>query len=205
MDIIPSGPMDLFIFSLNISQCDPPPCLPCSGLFHWSQGFLKASIPSKVKDKDKEGIQYLSLFYVLSHQISCHIQQWAHSLPSLSFTAHVLSATFLVALCIPKQIQLHMGFAFPSPKPAWIVSVSLPYHLPLLLPVVYVFFELKIFQELFFHLYRPPATVAFYPTWTRWSLKINQLSWNPLLSKMIFHGILPSKLPEEAKACSLKI
>lgn len=82
-------------------------------------------------------------------------------LPSHPFADDVPIETFLVALHVPCQNQLHMGFSFPKPIPACLDSVSifLPPHPILLLPLVRVLLMVGLSQELLVHPWVPPASL----------------------------------------------
>jgi len=68
----------------------------------------------------------------------------------------------LIVLNIHCQIQLQMGFDFPSPSLAYLdnVSLFLQGHLPLLQPLVCFLFILELCQEVLVHPCRLPAVFA---------------------------------------------
>lgn len=76
-------------------------------------GVLKAS-----KDWRKERIEYLTLFYILCHQIPCPIQQWAHIFPGVSFAANIPEEPLLYHLpdSVPGWLWLS---SFHSSLPPW--------------------------------------------------------------------------------------
>lgn len=79
----------------------------------WDLQFLEAGLASE--DCGKEGIQYLSLFYVLYKQISHLIKQWIRISSSLPIVVHVLTEALFVVLDILGQIQSHIHFSFLFP------------------------------------------------------------------------------------------
>lgn len=69
------------------------------------------------KDWGKEGIEYLSLYRIIRHQVPWAIQQCVHIFPKLSVDADIPAETFLTVLRILHQINLQVIFLTPMPTP----------------------------------------------------------------------------------------
>lgn len=94
---------------------DPPPLRVspvCSSVLT-VLGFLKASLTSKEQGKETLSSLVLSLSFVIRSPDPYSRQ--TPIFPSLPFTADVPVEAFPVALHIPHQIQLQMGFALLTP------------------------------------------------------------------------------------------
>lgn len=83
--------------------------------------FLKADLTSK---DCGEGIDP-DIFHILPHQGPCPVQQQTYIYPSLPSVIDLSAEALLVALQVYWEIQLQVGFGFPSPIPACLGSVSI--------------------------------------------------------------------------------
>lgn len=109
----PSGPMNVYVYSLNVPQTEPPavrvslpfsrPALP--GVM--DLGLLKISFPVGTEGRSAS-------FYPL---VPCPTQPWAYMFHCVPFAAGWSVQTLLVTLCTPCQIQLWVCFCFSNPIP----------------------------------------------------------------------------------------
>jgi len=99
------------------------------------------------------------------HQVPFPLQQLSLIFPSLPFVAAVSVEALLVDLHIPQQIQVQMGFDFPSPIPACsdCVSIFLLGYLSLLASPVHFLFVFQFNQELLAYPCRLPAAFVRLP------------------------------------------
>lgn len=134
---------------------------------------------------------------------------WQLSILQLIFWSHlfpdILVEALLLTLCVPCQIQLQVGFDFLNLsfrlwEWLYIPSASLD---PYSSFSTFSFSYLSVFRSsLLICASLVPSLVDFLFVrmdhswfWRRWPLKVNWLSWTPLLSTILFHEILPSSSP----------
>lgn len=163
---------------------------PIFPIYFTDLAFLKVNLIRK--DQGQEGIQQPFL-YPLSPGLLSHVQQTAIIFPTLPSAAAVLMEVLPVALYIPCQIHLQVGFGFLNPIPAWSVSlhsswVSCPLPCASFYYLTFFFF-LKFlnhpcWSSLIIHAGLTPPLLDFprvgmdqsWP-WQIRSLKVNQLFW----------------------------
>jgi len=95
-------------------------------LVSWGQGLLKAGHSSK--DHGEKDTEYLGLFHALCHPSPVLFS----SRPTFSPSHPVPLEALPTALCLPHQIQLHVGFGFPfstTMSPPLVCSLILTHKL----------------------------------------------------------------------------
>lgn len=146
------------------------------------------------------GIQYLVLFPLLCHQVSCSIQQQTHISLRLSFAVSLLVETFILPFTSFSRFNSNGFFAFLTSSHAQTVSlyfcITWPYF-----SLVGFLFEPEFNQELPAQLCRSFAIFVSPPNhgnnnWDNfqicrwWFPKINKYSCTSLLSRALSHGII---------------
>lgn len=164
-------------------------------LLPWPQG---SEMLEKQSDQQtpRSWSKFLVLPPVLYHHIDSLSWQWAHNFSCLPFAEEVLTGKFLISLQVPGQTQIQMGFGLLNPIPACSNRVSL------LFPGCLPFFHLlyTFFSHMSF--FRSNLSIAaglllslpdFFLIRIDDPLRTHHLSWTPLLSRAVTHGILPGR------------
>lgn len=178
--------------------------------------FLKVNLIRK--DQGQEGIQQPFL-YPLSPGLLSHVQQTAIIFPTLPSAAAVLMEVLPVALYIPCQIHLQVGFGFLNPIPAWSVSlhsswVSCPLPCASFYYLTFFFF-LKFlnhpcWSSLIIHAGLTPPLLDFPICWDRSILILADTipETQPALLDLCLqnhHRILPGRSLKRPKSASLRV